>query len=154
VSPQECTWHEEAICKGHWCVGPMACRPTKSHGQPANFYVGLDQNFVDTCLHEKGKAKATFPFSWPKLPSRPTPLYSLIWVSFVVTLSKMRWNGTWGLASVKATPHGQLATRLGRPTNTWQITELIKSVIAPGTSINTPCQWNSEHHTLFVVLHL
>jgi hypothetical protein len=27
-------------------------------GRPANFYVGSDKNFVDTCLHEKGKAKA------------------------------------------------------------------------------------------------
>jgi hypothetical protein len=27
-------------------------------GRPANFYVGSDQNFMDTCLHENGKAKA------------------------------------------------------------------------------------------------
>jgi hypothetical protein len=27
-------------------------------GRPTNFYVGLDQNFMDTCLHEKGEAKA------------------------------------------------------------------------------------------------
>jgi hypothetical protein len=27
-------------------------------GRPVNFYVDSDQNFVDTCLHEKGKAKA------------------------------------------------------------------------------------------------
>jgi hypothetical protein len=29
---------------------------TKSLGQPASFCVSLDQNFLDTCLHEKGKA--------------------------------------------------------------------------------------------------
>jgi hypothetical protein len=26
--------------------------------RPANFYVGSNPNFVDMCLHEKGKAKA------------------------------------------------------------------------------------------------
>jgi hypothetical protein len=38
--------------------GPREGQPAKSHGQPANFYVGLGQNFMDPCLHEKGKAKA------------------------------------------------------------------------------------------------
>jgi hypothetical protein len=27
-------------------------------GRPANFNVGSDQNIMDMCLHEKGKAKA------------------------------------------------------------------------------------------------
>jgi hypothetical protein len=36
----------------------------------------------------------------------------------------------------------------------WRITDLIKSVIAPGTPINTPCQCNLEQHTLLVVLQL
>jgi hypothetical protein len=39
-------------------VGLGGGRLTKSHHHPANFYVGSDQNFMDTCLHEKGKAKA------------------------------------------------------------------------------------------------
>jgi hypothetical protein len=39
-------------------------------GRPANFYVSSDQNFVDTCLHKKGKAKAVKKVSggwthWP-----------------------------------------------------------------------------------------
>jgi hypothetical protein len=33
-----------------WPTGQIPC--------PANFYVSSDQNFMDTCLHEKGKAKA------------------------------------------------------------------------------------------------
>jgi hypothetical protein len=38
--------------------GPRGGRPTKCPGRPARFYVGLTRNFVHTCLHEKGKAKA------------------------------------------------------------------------------------------------
>jgi hypothetical protein len=39
-------------------------------GRPANFYVSSDQNFVDTCLNKKGKAKAVKKVSggqthWP-----------------------------------------------------------------------------------------
>jgi hypothetical protein len=32
-------------------------RLAKSPPRPARFYVGLARGFVDTCLHEKGKAK-------------------------------------------------------------------------------------------------
>jgi hypothetical protein len=32
--------------------------------------------------------------------------------------------------------------------------DLIKSVIGPGTPINTPLPMEFTHHTLFVVLHL
>jgi hypothetical protein len=39
-------------------VDPGGGRPDKSHGRPSNFYVGSDQNFVDTCLYVKGKSKA------------------------------------------------------------------------------------------------
>jgi hypothetical protein len=34
------------------------CRAAKSHDRSTNFYVGSDQNFVDTCLHDKGKGAA------------------------------------------------------------------------------------------------
>jgi hypothetical protein len=58
---------------------------------PANFYVSSDKNFVDTCLHEKGKAKAvkkvgegqthwpTGHVAWP--PSHHLVSYSLGQVS-------------------------------------------------------------------------
>jgi hypothetical protein len=36
---------------------------------------------------------------------------------------------------VEGASHGWPATWLGRPANTWQITDLIKLVIAPGTPI-------------------
>jgi hypothetical protein len=39
-------------------VGLGGVRSAKSHGRSARFYVGLARGFVDTCLHEKGKAKA------------------------------------------------------------------------------------------------
>jgi hypothetical protein len=39
-------------------VGLGGSRTAKSPGRPARFYVGLDCDFVHTCLHEKGKAKA------------------------------------------------------------------------------------------------
>jgi hypothetical protein len=48
-----------------------------------------------------------------------------------VTLSRSQWNGTQGLESVEAAPHGRPATWLGQPANTWQITNLIMSVITP-----------------------
>jgi hypothetical protein len=41
--------------------GGSAQKPLNSGprgGRLAKFYVGSDENFVDTCLHEKGKAKA------------------------------------------------------------------------------------------------
>jgi hypothetical protein len=39
-------------------VTPWGGRPATSASRPARFYVGLARGFVDTCLHEKGKAKA------------------------------------------------------------------------------------------------
>jgi hypothetical protein len=53
----------EVVCKGHLLVGPGG-------GWLTNFYVGSDHNFVDTCLHEKGKVKAVKKVSggrthWP-----------------------------------------------------------------------------------------
>jgi hypothetical protein len=39
-------------------VEPGGGRPAKSSGRSARFYVGLDHDFVHTCLHKKGKAKA------------------------------------------------------------------------------------------------
>jgi hypothetical protein len=39
------------VCKGHWSVG-------LGGGRPASFWVSSGQNFLDTCLHEKGKAMA------------------------------------------------------------------------------------------------
>jgi hypothetical protein len=39
-------------------VAPGGGRPAKSLGRPASFSVSLDQNFLDTCLHEKEKAMA------------------------------------------------------------------------------------------------
>jgi hypothetical protein len=70
VSPWECTWHEETVCKDHWPVGPVGGRLAKSLGRLANLWVGSDQNFLDTCLHEKGKAMAVEKVSgsrthWP-----------------------------------------------------------------------------------------
>jgi hypothetical protein len=60
----------------------------------------------------------------------------------VVTLSKRRWNGTRGLESVEAALDGG-------PANTWQITNLIKSVTALRTPINTPLpmKFNTPHYT-------
>jgi hypothetical protein len=46
------------VCKGLQPVGPGGGRPAKSLGRPASFSVSSDQNFLDTCLHEKGKAMA------------------------------------------------------------------------------------------------
>jgi hypothetical protein len=46
------------MCKGHRPVDPGGGQPAKSLGRPASFWVGLDQNLLDTCLHEKGKAMA------------------------------------------------------------------------------------------------
>jgi hypothetical protein len=50
---------------------------------------------------------------------------------------------------MEAMPHGQLAMCLGRQANTWQITDLIKSVIALGTPINTPLpmEFRTPHST-------
>jgi hypothetical protein len=56
VSPWECTWHEETVCKVHWPVGPGVGQPAKSLGRPTSFWVGTNQNILDTCLYEKGKA--------------------------------------------------------------------------------------------------
>jgi hypothetical protein len=39
--------------------GPGGGGPAKSPGWPARFYVSLACGFMDMCLHEKGKAKAT-----------------------------------------------------------------------------------------------
>jgi hypothetical protein len=66
-----------------------------------------------------------------KLPGWPTPLCSLPRVSLAVTLSKRWWKGTRGLESVEAMFDEQPAKWLGRPANTWWITNLIKSVTAP-----------------------
>jgi hypothetical protein len=85
-----------------------------------------------------------------KLPGRPAPLCSLTWVSFVVTLSKTRWNGTRGLESVETTLDGRSATWLGWPANTWWITDLIKSITAPRTHITPPplpMEFNTPHNT-------
>jgi hypothetical protein len=38
--------------------GPRGWPTGQSPSQPARFYVGLVRNFVHTCLHVKGKAKA------------------------------------------------------------------------------------------------
>jgi hypothetical protein len=38
--------------------GPRSGQLTKSPVRSARFYVGLAHSFMDTCLHEKGKAKA------------------------------------------------------------------------------------------------
>jgi hypothetical protein len=67
----------------------------------------------------------------------------------VVMLSKRRWNGTRGLESVEAALDGQSAMWLGRLANTRRITNLIKSVIAPGTPITTPLpmEFNTPHYT-------
>jgi hypothetical protein len=51
---------------------------------------------------------------------------------------------------MEAALHGQLATWLGRPANTWQVTDLVKSVIAPGTPINTPLSMEFSHTTLYL----
>jgi hypothetical protein len=55
---------------------------------------------------------------------------------------------------LEAARDGQSAMWLGQPVNTWRITDLIKSVTAPRAPINTPCQWNSTHHTILIVLNL
>jgi hypothetical protein len=39
-------------------VGPGDGRPAKSHARSASFCVSSKQNFLDTCLHDKGKAMA------------------------------------------------------------------------------------------------
>jgi hypothetical protein len=39
-------------------VGPGGGQLAKSSIQSARFYVGLARGFMDTCPHEKGKAKA------------------------------------------------------------------------------------------------
>jgi hypothetical protein len=41
-------------------------------------------------------------------------------------------------------PRSMAVGHVARPANTWQVTDLIKSLIAPGTPINIPCQWNSH----------
>jgi hypothetical protein len=58
------------VCIGHRPVGPGGGWRAKSHGWPTNFYVGSDQNFMETCLHEKGKVKKVKKFGggqthWP-----------------------------------------------------------------------------------------
>jgi hypothetical protein len=58
VSPQGCTWHEETVCKSHWPVGLGVA------DWPASFWVSLDQNFLDTCLHKKGKAMEVEKVGW------------------------------------------------------------------------------------------
>jgi hypothetical protein len=64
-------------------------------------------------------------------------------------LSKRQWNGTRGLESMEATLDGRPATWLGHLANTWQITNLIKLITAPGTPINTslPMEFNTPHYT-------
>jgi hypothetical protein len=42
--------------------------------------------------------------------------------------------------SVEAGLGGRPATWLGRPTNTWRVTDLIELVTLPWTPINTPLQ--------------
>jgi hypothetical protein len=49
----------------------------------------------------------------------------------------MRWR-----KSVEAEPHG-------RPTNTWQVTDLTKLVTPPWTPINTPLPVEIRTHTTF-----
>jgi hypothetical protein len=39
-------------------MGPGGGQPAKSPSRSARFYVSLARGFMDTCLHEKGKAKA------------------------------------------------------------------------------------------------
>jgi hypothetical protein len=39
-------------------VSPRGARLAKSPGRSGRFYVGLVRDFVHTCLHKKGKAKA------------------------------------------------------------------------------------------------
>jgi hypothetical protein len=39
-------------------MGPGGGQPAKSPSPSARFYVSLARGFMDTCLHEKGKAKA------------------------------------------------------------------------------------------------
>jgi hypothetical protein len=51
---------------------------------------------------------------------------------------------------VEATLLGWPATWLGPPVNTWQVTDLIKSVIAPRTPINTPLSMEFTHTTLYL----
>jgi hypothetical protein len=50
--------NEEVVLKGHWTMGPGGGRSAKSPGRPARFCVSLVRDFMDTCLHKKGKAKA------------------------------------------------------------------------------------------------
>jgi hypothetical protein len=42
------------------------------------------------------------------------------------------------------------AMLLGWLVNTWQVTDLIKSVIAPGTPINSPLPMEFTHTTLYL----
>jgi hypothetical protein len=62
-------------------------RSAKSHGRSANFCVNLARGFLDTCLHEKGKAMAVEKVgggqtNWPanhvaRLAGRPLVSYHL-----------------------------------------------------------------------------
>jgi hypothetical protein len=58
----------------------------------------------------------------------------------------VEWNPS--LESVEAVLDGRPAMCLGRPANSWRITDLIKSVTAPGTPINTllPMEFNKPHY--------
>jgi hypothetical protein len=63
----------------------------------------------------------------------------------------VEWNPRAGVSGGHAPwPDDHVA----RPANNWQVTDLIKSVIAPGTPINTPLPMEFTHHSLLVGLHM
>jgi hypothetical protein len=48
MTPQECTWHEEAVFKGDWPVGPSDGRPTKLPGRSAPLHSLSQVAFIGT----------------------------------------------------------------------------------------------------------
>jgi hypothetical protein len=58
------------VARGDSVQRPLTSRPAKSIGRLVSFSVGSDQNFLYTCLHEKGNAMAVKKVSegqthWP-----------------------------------------------------------------------------------------
>jgi hypothetical protein len=76
---------------------------------------------------------------WPADPTLQSP------VSFLgddALQEVVEWNPRPGVSGERAPwPTGHVARPAGQHL---RITNLIKSVIAPGTPINTPCRWNSN----------
>jgi hypothetical protein len=85
------------------------------------------------------------PSGWP---TGPTLQPAMSFLDGDALQEAVEWNPRPGVSGSRAP--WPTAMWLGRLGNTWQVTDLIKSVIAPVTPINTPLPMEFTHTTLYL----